>query len=97
MAVFEGESKEKKHEIAFLEIIMRYKSVQKPKNCPKCGSGRIADILYGLPAFSEELQKDLDEGRVVLGGCCVSGGEPEWECGDCGAEIYLLKRQRKKK
>ncbi|MCK5680434.1 hypothetical protein KAI46_06440 [bacterium] len=32
----------------------------------ECGSDKIASILYGLPALSEDLQSDLDEGRVVL-------------------------------
>lgn len=68
---------------------MRYRSAQKPEKCPKCGSERIAEILFGLPAFSDELQKDIDEGRVVLGGCCVSGEDPEWKCMDCETDIKI--------
>jgi hypothetical protein len=40
--------------------------------------------MYGLPEFSPELERELDEGRVVLGGCCVFGDDPEWQCTDCG-------------
>lgn len=37
--------------------------------CPRCGSEHTAEILYGMPAFSEELKKKMDSGEVVLGGC----------------------------
>ncbi|WP_251197450.1 ADP-ribosylglycohydrolase family protein [Anaerotardibacter muris] len=40
-----------------------------------------------MPAFSDGLQKDLDDGRVVLGGCCVSEFDPDWHCNDCGHEF----------
>lgn len=40
--------------------------------CPKCGSTRTAEVLYGLYKFEEE---DIDEERIeddyVFGGCCV--------------------------
>ena len=35
-----------------------------------------------------ELKRDLAEGRVVLGGCCVSEHDPAWQCVECGAEIF---------
>ncbi|MCC9604981.1 hypothetical protein LOC68_25260 [Blastopirellula sp. JC732] len=66
----------------------RYESPQQPHVCPKCGSTRIADVLYGLPDFSDELQQDLDAGKIVLGGCCVTGDDPVWRCRECGLEIY---------
>ena len=65
---------------------------RKPRKCPVCGSARIANILYGLPAFSEKLQIGIEEGRARLGGCCVTGNDPKWECSDCGAQMYR-KRQ----
>lgn len=54
--------------------------------CPKCGSGSVAAILQGMPAYSEKLESDLEEGRVVLGGCCVTGDDPKWHCNACGHE-----------
>ena len=54
--------------------------------CPKCGSDSVAAILWGMPAYSEQLESDLEEGRVVLGGCCVTGDDPEWHCNACGRE-----------
>jgi hypothetical protein len=32
----------------------------RPTRCPNCGHNPVAAILYGLPAFSEKLQRDLD-------------------------------------
>lgn len=64
----------------------RRKSSDDPK-CPECGSGNIAEILFGMPAFDKELERALDEGRIVLGGCCITGEDPEWHCNDCGCEF----------
>lgn len=52
--------------------------------CPNCGSDNVAEILWGLPSFTEELQKELAEGKVVLGGCCVSSDDPKFKCNNCG-------------
>lgn len=67
---------------------MRYEYVRKPEKCPSCGSDKIAGILYGFPEYSPELESDLQEGRVVLGGCCVSDDDPEWGCTNCNAVIF---------
>jgi hypothetical protein len=61
---------------------------RKPKKCPSCGSAKIARILYGMPDFSPELEKDLEEGRIVLGGCDIIFNNPSWQCADCEAQIY---------
>ena len=41
------------------------------KQCPKCRSKRVAPILYGLSAFSEELEQKLNNEELYLGGYCV--------------------------
>jgi len=46
---------------------------RKPKKCPECGSGSIAEILYGLPAYDEQMEGDLDAGKIVLGGYLEPG------------------------
>ena len=66
---------------------MRYESQHKPETCPRCGASKIADILYGMPAYSE-VKDDLDAGRLVLGGCCVSDDDPPWECTVCNTRVY---------
>lgn len=65
----------------------RHEYSRKPRKCPACNSSRIADILYGFPDFSV-LQKDIDAGRITLGGCCVTDDDPKWQCLDCEIEIY---------
>jgi primosomal protein N' len=70
---------------------MKYKSVKKPDKCPKCGSDKIADILYGLPAFSPSLEKMIEDQDIVLGGCCVSDEDPTRKCATCKTIIYKLK------
>ena len=59
---------------------------QTPPRCPECGGRDVAEILYGMPAFDEQLNRNLRAGRVVLGGCCVSDGMPQWRCGKCAHE-----------
>jgi hypothetical protein len=76
---------------------MRYCCYSKPKNCPKCKSKKIATILYGLPAFDEQLKKRLNDGSLRLGGCCVTDDDPEWECSKCGIEIYKKRKINKNK
>ena len=57
--------------------------------CPKCGSSKVAKILYGLPAFDDELEAKIDAGEVVLAGCCIPYGAPllSHECRDCGFQF----------
>jgi len=57
---------------------------KKPRTCPRCGSDSIAKIMYGMPAFSAELDEALRTGKLSLGGCCVSDESPRWECNECG-------------
>lgn len=64
----------------------RYEYRHRPAKCPACGSTRVAKILYGMPILSEGLQRDLEEGRVVLGGCEL--GDAVWECADCHVVMH---------
>lgn len=59
-----------------------------PFKCPICGSKKIATYLRGMPLFSKKLQKDIDEGRIILGGCIVSGDDAFCICTDCKTEFY---------
>ena len=64
--------------------------------CPYCGSVNTAEYIYGLPAFDEKMQRKIDEGKWVLGGCKRYGWEingkyvdtmPERKCNDCKKDI----------
>ena len=54
-----------------------------PTECPKCHRQRVARICYGFPSFSDELNRDLAEGRITLGGCTVDNFSAKWQCLDC--------------
>ena len=46
---------------------MRYEFIRKPRKCPAYASIRIADIMYGYPIFSEELDEVIKSGKLFLG------------------------------
>jgi ribosomal protein L37AE/L43A len=54
--------------------------------CPLCGASEVSRIGYGLPRFTA----DLTAGRVVLGGCDISGDDPVWLCRACKHSWGLL-------
>lgn len=55
----------------------------KPDRCPECGSAKVASILYGLPDFSDELERELNAEEVELGGCIIMDDDPLWHCVEC--------------
>lgn len=61
--------------------------------CQKCKSKNCAEIIYGLPAFDSEMEKRLEEKKIILGGCCVmldeNGKEmnPRYHCNECHFEF----------
>jgi len=61
---------------------------KKPRKCPECGSARIATILYGNPALTADLEEQLADGRVALGGCTFEKDAPAWRCVECSADFY---------
>lgn len=52
-----------------------------PPSCPKCGSHHVVPIVYGYPA--PETAHRAGAGEIRLGGCCVTGHDPNWHCEDC--------------
>ncbi len=61
----------------------RNEGCRKPP-CPKCGSPDVIPIMYGLP--SEEAAEEARQGKIALGGCCISDDSPRWHCRDCEPE-----------
>lgn len=55
-----------------------------PAECPECRSPRIARVIYGMPHFTPELERELAERVVVLGGCVIFDESPLWQCVGCG-------------
>jgi rubrerythrin len=66
----------------------RIERVRKPKKCPACGANSVASIMYGMPAFSDDLERKINEGSITLGGCCITEDDPTWECTYCGIMIF---------
>src|SRR5262245_25742174 len=54
--------------------------------CPACG-GRLVPILYGLP--SPEGFDAAERGEVALGGCTVTGNNPQLRCASCGGAYWI--------
>jgi hypothetical protein len=52
--------------------------------CPACGSEAAVRIVYGYP--STEGREAAERGEIALGGCCVTGHDPQWRCPECGHE-----------
>ena len=71
--------------------IMRFEYYPKPSACLVCDSDKILNIVYGYPADS--LDKDAQEGKVILGGCCVTDDDPQWQCEKCGTDFYRIKKE----
>ena len=51
------------------------------QECPVCGR-EMVPVVYGYP--SAQMMRDDEVGRVVLGGCVVTGIGPRWACPSCG-------------
>ncbi len=67
----------------------RIVSTERPNECPKCGHGPLAEILYGLPDFKDpEFQRAQSAGEITCGGCCITGMEAKWQCVECGQKVW---------
>jgi hypothetical protein len=54
--------------------------------CPVCHNEGLVPIMYGMPA--DDPSEDVRAGRYMIGGCCITGDDPNRECIDCGASVY---------
>lgn len=62
--------------------------------CPRCGNCENARILWGLPAYDEELIEQEQRGEVWLGGCNVPrDGAPVYHCNACERNFGAAKFQ----
>ena len=80
-ALFDRYSMEEQQEFAALDV---NEVAAKPAKCPFCGE-KIIPIIYGEP--SDETFEKAEKGEVKLGGCCLSGADPQWACAECGQEF----------
>ena len=66
----------------------RIERTRKPRKCPKCGHAPVGEILWGLPHMDSKLEELMDAGKIIIGGCCLSGDDPTWECSQCHQQIW---------
>ena len=52
-------------------------------NCPNCKSTQICEILYGYMDMTDDLQKEIDQGSIKLGGCIIGINSPKYNCNQC--------------
>jgi hypothetical protein len=64
---------------------------EKPFKCHICNFEPVSDLLYGVQIIDEQLQKYIDERKVLLGGCSLLDYSPKWLCSNCQTEYYLYK------
>ncbi len=60
----------------------------KPKRCPWCNSNLVAQIIHEIKSLTPAVEQDLDDRKAVLGVHLSEEANPEWQCMDCGAQIY---------
>ncbi len=74
--------------LEYSKRLAEVKESKKPDSCPKCGSRKVASILYGLPCFDEELRRQFDAREVIWGGCTIiPNQQPLWQCVKCYHEF----------
>jgi len=56
----------------------------KYNKCPRCCSLSVIKIIYGMPTHDAFLM--AEEGKIKLGGCCITDLDPEYYCKDCENE-----------
>ena len=54
-----------------------------------CGKTTVVKILYGMP--TEESLQLAEEGKLVIGGCCITEKNPDWACTNCKVEYIKVK------
>jgi hypothetical protein len=68
------------------------KTLRKGSTCPACNKAKLAPIIYGLPGSELAALEELHE--IVLGGCVVTGNDPELECPECTAQFMRDSERR---
>jgi len=39
--------------------------------------------------MTDQLNRDLSDGKVILGGCSQEADDPAWKCTECNTNIYI--------
>ena len=68
--------------------------VQKRK-CPMCGKRAGVCLVYGEVGDPTVIAQ-VERGEIVLGGCVVTGTDPDWHCGACSHDWRARRSGAKK-
>ena len=52
--------------------------------CPACKSKHVIPIVYGMPTV--EAHRQVEQGKIKLGGCVLSADNPNYYCRNCHHE-----------
>jgi hypothetical protein len=55
-------------------------------NCPKCDSVSVCEIIYGYINIDDEIEKQVKEKKIRLGGCVIGNYTPQYNCNKCNYE-----------
>ncbi len=72
----------------------RIERVRRPGKCPSCGFKPMGVILYGMPIPTEQYYRDVESGKLIVGGCSLTDDDPKWECRNCGQQIFKKETAR---
>lgn len=62
---------------------------KKPKKCPVCSFKPIAKIIYGEPCLTLDEWKKVEEGKIAIGTCTITGDDPKWQCTNCDTKFKI--------
>jgi hypothetical protein len=63
--------------------LRRARKRKRAPSCPRCKACEgVRELVYGEPDLDTQQQSAHDE--IVLGGCCITGNDPKWDCRQCG-------------
>lgn len=68
-----------------------FAEASKNSKCPLCHNDSIRPIVYGHP--EGDMWDKARRGEIILGGCCVSDGDPNYGCTFCRRELSPLLRE----
>ena len=58
------------------------------EKCPRCGSTLTAHIMYGMPAMDAELERQIADKQIFIGGCCIDTDSPKFHCFECDHNFF---------
>jgi len=64
--------------------------------CPKCSSTNTTQIIYGLFDPNDQLEADVKNNKVYLGGCVISSIDPNRHCNNCKIDFDTPANKRRR-